>query len=310
MGERDDAQHQVERSRERMSAIAQEVSRRMTPGYAKERAKEMARHKAYEARDRAVDSSWLMPLVGAGVGALIGRAVLSRAQDRRDREWHREEWERPVRHGVYERYGTGRFDEGRYSSSRVGQPQAAHGASAEWDEDLALSTQEVGGGEGAHGVKERLSERASEMGDRATEMKERLGGKADELSGRMSEKAHELGDRVRGQASALRERIPDRDAVRTSAEESPGLWALGAAVVGALFGFALPLSDAEREVIEPARQKMREATQHAMDTAATKLEGKPDGEGLSAETQRPSGGMGTTPGSGPLIVPPGPDPIH
>jgi ElaB/YqjD/DUF883 family membrane-anchored ribosome-binding protein len=302
MGERDDAQHQVERSRERMSAIAQEVSRRMTPGYAKERAKEMARHRAYEARDKAVDSPWLMPLVGAGLGALIGRAVLTRAQDRRDRDWHREEWERPVRYGVYERYGTGRYG--------MGQPQGAHGASAEWDEDLALSTQEVGAGEGSPGVKERLSERASAVGDRAAEMKDRLGGKAEELSGRMSDKAHELGDRVRGQASALRERIPDRDAVRTSAYESPGLWALGAAAVGALFGFALPLSDAEREVLEPAKQKMREATQHAMDTAAAKMEERSDGGGMSSEPGRPSSGMGTTTGSGPLIVPPGPDPIH
>ena len=307
MGERDDAQHQVERSRERMSAIAQEVSRRMTPAYAKERAKEMAKHRAYEARDKAVDSPWLMPLVGAGIGALIGRAVLTRAQDRRDREWHREEWERPVRYGMYERYG--RYDEGRSYGSRMGQPQGAHGA-AEWDEDLALSTQEVGAGEGSPGVKERLSERASAVGDRAHEMKDRLGGKAEELSGRMSDKAHELGDRVRGQASALRERIPDRDAVRTSAYESPGLWALGAAAVGALFGFALPVSDAEREVIEPAKQKMREATQHAMDTAAAKMEEKSDGEGMSAESGRPSSGMGTTTGSGPLIVPPGPDPIH
>ena len=55
MGERDDARHQVEQKRERMSRIAHEVSRRMTPGYAKERAREMARDRMSSARDRAVE---------------------------------------------------------------------------------------------------------------------------------------------------------------------------------------------------------------------------------------------------------------
>jgi hypothetical protein len=313
MGERDDAQHQVERSRERMSAIAQEVSRRMTPGYAKERAKEMARDKAYEARDRAVESSWLMPLVGAGIGALIGRAVLSRAQEKRDRAWHREEWERPARYGTYERYRGSRFGEGGFSPDRAGQPpQGAHGASAEWDEGLPLATQEYGGDEGSAGLKEQLSQRASEVSDRATEMKERLGSKAEELSGRMSDKAHELGDRVRGQASALRERIPDGEAVRASAREQPQLWALGAAAIGALFGFALPISDKEREVLEPAKQKMREATQQVMDKAVAKVEGQEDdeegAEGDEETDLQSTGGLGTSDSE--FNGPRGPEPIH
>ena len=46
MGERDDARHQVDEKRERVSRIAHEVSRRLTPEYAKERARDMARDRA------------------------------------------------------------------------------------------------------------------------------------------------------------------------------------------------------------------------------------------------------------------------
>lgn len=307
MGERDDAQHQVERSRERMSAIAQEVSRRMTPGYAKERAKEMARHRAIVARDRAVDSPWIVPLIGAGVGVLIGRAVLSRAQERRDREWRREEWERPVRYGLFERYPRSRFGEER-GYARAYRPQGAHGASAEWDEDLALASQEPGGeGEGSPGVKERLSQKASEVGDRAADVKDRLGSKAGEVSGRVSQTAHELGDRVRGRAGALRERIPDREAMRSRAYEQPGLWALGAAAIGALFGLALPLSDAERQVLEPAKEKVREASRQVMDRAVATVEGH---DAPTSQREQPGAGLGTTPADPGLAVPPGPGPIH
>ena len=309
MGERDDAQHQVERTRERMSVIAQEVSRRMTPGYAKERAKEMARERAYEARDRAVDSPWVLPLIGAGIGALVGRALLGRAQERRDAEWRRE-WERPRPYGSHGYVRRG-HDRTSYAGAGYDRPQGAYGSSAEWDEDLALSTTETGEG-GSSGVRERLSEGASsakervtgaanELGDRATEMKERLGARAEELGGR-----------VRERATALRDRIPDREAIRSSAHEQPGLWALGAAAVGALFGFALPLSDREREVLEPARERMREATHQAMDRAVEKVEGM-TGEGGEGEARehRDSGGAQATPGTtGLLTNPPGPDPIH
>lgn len=309
MGERDDAQHQVERTRERMSAIAQEVSRRMTPGYAKERAKEMAKDRAYEARDRAVDSPWMLPLLGAGIGALVGRALLGKAQERRDAEWRRE-WDRPRPYGSH----------GYVRRDRYG-PQAAYGSSAEWDEELALSTTETGDA-GSTGVRERLSEAGSAVSERAGEARERVAGKASELGERAHEmkdrlgaRAGELGDRVRERAQSLRERIPDREALRSSAQSQPGMWALGAAALGALFGFALPISDKEREVLAPAKEKVREATQQAMDQAVDKVEHMGEeggqgeerkaGEGEEARTAQPSPGT-----SGLLTNPPGPEPIH
>lgn len=288
-----------------MSAIAQEVSRRMTPGYAKERAKEMAKERAYEARDRAVDSPWVLPLIGAGIGALVGRALLGRAQERREAEWRRE-WERGRPYGSH---GYVRRGWDRTGQAGSPGPQGAYGSSAEWDEDLAMATTETGDG-GSAGVRERLSEgaasakdkvagKASELGDRASEMKDRLGARAGEL-----------GDRVKERATALRDRMPDRETIRSSAYEQPGMWALGAAAIGALFGFALPMSDKEREVLQPAKERMREATHQAMDRAVEKVEHM-GGEAGGRETEHDVGGTQPSPGTtGLLTNPPGPDPIH
>jgi ElaB/YqjD/DUF883 family membrane-anchored ribosome-binding protein len=307
MGERDDAQHQVERTRERMSAIAQEVSRRMTPGYAKERAKEMARERAYEVRDRAVDSPWMLPLLGAGIGALVGRAILGRAQERREAEWRRD-WDRPRpygSHGYVRRYER---------SEPYGEPRGAYGSAAEWDEDLALSTTEAGGDDGgSRAVRERLSEEGAGAKERIASTASELGDRASEVKERVTAKASELGDRARERAQALRERLPDRDTIRESAYEQPGMWALGALAAGALFGFALPLSEKEREVLAPAKERVREATTQAMDRAVERVErmGGEEGRTDSGSPSEPGVGAQPTPGTtGLLTDPTGADPLH
>jgi hypothetical protein len=298
-----------------MSALAQEVSRRMTPGYAKERAKEMARDRAYEMRDRAVDSPWVLPLVGAGIGALVGRALLGRAQQRLEAGWRRD-WDRPQRYGSYEALRRPRYERDVY-----GSPYGASGTSAEWDEDLALATSEGGDG-GSSGVRERLSEAGSTASERAAGMKDRISDKATELGDRASDvkerlgaRAGELGDRVRERASALRERMPDRESLRSSAHEQPGMWALGAAAMGALLGFALPLSGREREVIEPMKGKMREATHQAMDRAAERVEhmdeGAREGEPASRQGEDEARSAQPSPGTTALPTnPPSPEPLH
>lgn len=107
----------------------------------------------------------------------------------------------------------------------------------------------------------------------------------------------------------MRERLPDRERLRASTREDTGLWALGAVALGALFGFALPETDKERELLEPARRKARELGHEAadrvlekgseaMDQAAEKVRaageqgerGEPErGEGESAAIVTPSG---------------------
>jgi hypothetical protein len=225
VGERDDARHQVEQKRARMSQLAHEVSRRMTPEYAKERAREMARDRMYRARDRAVESGWFAPLLGAGIGALVARTVQSRARERRDRE----------------RYGAGY---GSPYPREFGYPEPdVYGT------HVALGGEESGG----------AGETGSSIGDKASELKDRARAKSEEMKGR-----------VREATSSLREHIPDRERIRQSAYEDVGLWAFGALALGALFGLALPETQREREILEPARRKARELGEQAKEKVLEK----------------------------------------
>jgi hypothetical protein len=249
MGERDDARHQVEQKRERIDRLAHEVSRRMTPGYAKERAREMARDRMYRARDRAVESSWLAPLLGAGVGALVAKALQSRAQERG--------WDRGRSgHSGYDPYrGNGRYgreaDYDAYGSETALRPQAELGEEASGD-----------------GAGSRLSEKASEVKDRARSTAEQVKGRVQEAT------------------ASVRERLPDRERIRESAREDTGLWAVGALALGALFGFALPETRRERELLEPARRRARELGSQAKDMALEK-----GTEAMEKATEK-VGGMG------------------
>ncbi len=263
MGERDDARHQVEQTRARMSAVAHEVSRRLTPEYAKERATEMARYRAMQARDRAVDNPWLVPLLGAGIGALVGRALVSRAQDSREREW---EYRRVPRYG-----------EARGFASR-GDDYGYEAYGEAWRDEVPASSGELGASE-ERGLGERASAAASDV-------KERVADTASEVKDRVTEKAGEYRERMREGAQHLRERIPDAGTLRDRAQEQPGLWVVGAMALGALFGFAVPMSDRERRALEPAREKAREAGQQALDKAMSRAE-TAVGEGERRMEQEP-----------------------
>jgi ElaB/YqjD/DUF883 family membrane-anchored ribosome-binding protein len=286
MGERDDARHQVEQTRARMSAVAHEVSRRMTPEYAKERATEMARYRAIQARDRAVDNPWLVPLLGAGIGALVGRALAARAQDAREREWE-------YRGGRRWSYGeprsfVSRGDEFGYE---------AYGEA--WRDEVPPATGEYGS---TGGQEPGIGERASEM---ASEVKERVAGTASDVKERVVERAGEYRDRMREGAQHLRERIPDAGTIRERAQEQPGMWVVGAMALGALFGFAVPMSDRERRVLEPAREKARETGQQALDKAMSRAESAVgEGERRTGEEPRQ-----TTSATSPSIGA-NPDPFH
>lgn len=291
MGERDDARHQVEQTRARMTAVAHEVSRRMTPRYAKERATEMARYRAMQARNRAMDNPWLVPLLGAGIGALVGRALVSRAQDAREREWElrdpgRRWYSREPRGFAYggEDYGYETYGEAWRDEPPVTRYTESN--------DL-----ESGPGEG-RGMGDRASEAASDV-------KERVAGTAAEVKERVSEKAGEYGHRMREGAQHLRERIPDAERLRERAREQPGLWALGAMALGALFGFAVPISEQERRALEPAREKAREAGQQALDKAISRAESAV-GERRTGDEPRPETGA---PAPSPSLTQPL-DPLH
>ncbi|ABS27250.1 hypothetical protein [Anaeromyxobacter sp. Fw109-5] len=273
-----------------MTAVAHEVSRRMSKDYAKERVTEMARDRAMQARDRAVDNPWLVPLIGAGIGALVGRALVSRSQGAREREWdrlgrdygRRPYYGAPGGLGFREDLGYGTYGESWREDTLAGRVTGT-GATP------GLGSEGASRGEpAAHGAAD-LTERAS---DAVSDVRERV-----------AEKAGEYRERVREGAHALRERTPDSETIGARAREQPGLWALGAMALGALFGFAVPVSERERRALEPARERVREAGEQAVDTVLSKAESAVD----EAERRSDAGRQGREPIVPPTTLSPPPD---
>jgi ElaB/YqjD/DUF883 family membrane-anchored ribosome-binding protein len=311
MGERDDAKRSVESTRARIGVLAHEVSRRMTPGYAKERAREMARYKAYEMRDRAAQNPWILPMLGGGIGALIGKALAGRAQERRDRYWDDRYGMRGYRAGD----GYGLRESERYE---VWAGEDAGVAPVDETDDYTGIDVESSGG----GMRDRVGEvkdRAGEVKDRALEMKDRASERVSEVKDRLTGTASGMKDRMRSRAYDLRDRIPGPDELRWRAQENPAFWAFGAMAVGALFGLVLPVTEREREALAPAKEKLREAGEQAAHKVSDKVSEKMGTTGASQGHQTgssdlgigspapmtPSSGAGT---SGPDIL--SPDPLH
>jgi hypothetical protein len=252
-----------------MSRIAYEVSRRMTPEYAKERARDMAREGMYRARVRAVESSWFTPVLGAAVGALVAKALQSRAQEQ---GWGaRSPQPRFERRRYAYPYPRGSYSVEEYDEYGTAVPSAD-------DEQLAGSEERSGLGEKAAqraaDVKERARETTEQVKERARETTEQVKDRARETTEQVKDRARatagQVKERFQEATSSLRERFPDRERLRASTHEDTGLWALGAMALGALFGFALPETQREREMLDPARRKARELGQQARDMALEK----------------------------------------
>ena len=77
MGERDDARHSIEQSRERMSAIVEELMRRATPRYLGDRLKEATVEKTMEWKEKASTSPMTLGILGGAIGAAAGALLAS-----------------------------------------------------------------------------------------------------------------------------------------------------------------------------------------------------------------------------------------
>jgi hypothetical protein len=75
MGERTDAKRSIESSARHMTDIAHELSRRASPRYLGEQAKETALNKTLEWKDEIISSPIALGLIGGALGAAIGGSI-------------------------------------------------------------------------------------------------------------------------------------------------------------------------------------------------------------------------------------------
>ncbi|MDQ3265649.1 MAG: hypothetical protein M3Y59_18655 [Myxococcota bacterium] len=196
------------------------------------------------------------------------------------------------------------------------------------------------------GIREKASEKASELKDRAASAKEAVGEKASHLKERLShakdsarerisEARHSATDRVhdarlgaRGRLDGVKEKIPSREDVKTRAQETwhrgvendPLAVLFGALALGAAASFLLPVSDRERRLTEPARDRVRgkldevkaQATERLDQVRGQALEqlSTLKGQAMDSVQQIKGQAMETLKGEGNLERPEGPVTAH
>jgi hypothetical protein len=236
MGERTDAKRSIESSTRHMTEIAQELSRRASPGYIGEQAKEKALNKTQEWKEQMTSSPTALGLIGGALGAAIGRAI---ARNRRT----------SMRYGDGDRYGYG----DRYAYAYGDRSGYGYRRDLRYGEDLRYG-QDYGHGYGQD-LRYGDESRSGEGSDRTGAVKEKISEGAQDLKDRASELKDRAGDVI----SDVRQRMPSRDELRHGAEENPMMIALGGMALGAIAAWLLPVSRKEREVLEPMKQRAGEA---------------------------------------------------
>ncbi len=297
MGERNDARRSIEASRARMSVIADELARRSSPDYVRERAREAAMAKAGQVRDRASEvghraseSRRTLGTLGAILGGL-GGVVLAKQM----RERHEHETEGYYRGGGFRTGGA--WVSREYVAQpayvpRYGAPDyttspevSAYGAES-WSEPYRTEPPYYRSGTAAESWEsaepsrgERLKGKASDIKERAShkasEFKERASHKASDFRERVSEQREhgsERASRLRSQASHLRERVPSGSEMRQSARERPIGVILGGIALGAIAASLLPLSGREQRVMHPAKERARSQLDEQMSNLKHKAE--------------------------------------
>jgi ElaB/YqjD/DUF883 family membrane-anchored ribosome-binding protein len=283
MGEQDIPIREITDARARMSELADELARRMEPEHLKAVAaskvsdlKEQARDKAtekvdelkthakeavmrrtYEVKER-VDTPKGWSMLGAIIGAGVGSVLMKKVFDVR----HRSDWDAslvPAPEGGLMRptgdvRGVGSSDIGVRTSTDVG---------------AIPSSMNMGGGgvdTGDSTLKDRASEALDMAKDKVSDIKDRASG---------------LVDRAMDKAHGIRERIPDRGEVRHqvsgwygTVSDNPVLLAIGGLAIGAIFASLIPVTHRERQLIEPAKSKVKERISSLGDQLESKLSGQ------------------------------------
>ncbi len=260
----------------------------------KTRTKETVMQRTMELKERA-DTPKGWSLLGALLGAGVGSALMRKAFSKREERWSEDRYD--TRYGRYrdDRWNEDdrwRYDglrsSGRdlgYSSDRSYTPaersDIGYGAGTSYggvtyDEAASrnlgatpVDTEDTGGGmkarvsEGAQNVKERASDAAHMMRDRASDAAHSVRDRAVDVKDR----AVGAVDNLRERASHLRERLPERQVMQQrttdwfnrTLEEQPLLLALGGIALGMVASTLMPVSNKERQLIEPAKRRAEES---------------------------------------------------
>jgi ElaB/YqjD/DUF883 family membrane-anchored ribosome-binding protein len=284
-----------------MSELADELARRMEPGHIKELAAEKVSDLKQQAKDRATDKvdelkthaketvmrkttdikeradtpkGWSM--LGAIIGAGVGSALMKKAFDVRSHsQWNG---------GMYGRHDLDTPSLVPAPDGGLMRPSGDVRGTMGSDIGVRTST-DVGMGMNAGsdlssggGLKERASDVMDTAKHKASDLKERASG---------------LVDQARDKASGLRERIPDRGEMKhhatdwySTVTENPVLLAIGGLAIGAVFASLIPVTNRERQLIEPAKSKVRESISSLGDQLETRLSGQTgDESGIEDEYQ-------------------------
>lgn len=263
--------------------------------YWKSQAKETAMRKSYEWTDQATHTPRGLGLLGAVLGAGVGsvlmrKAFKSRVEERRYGAYDyrgRDYGRVPVSYARDDRYSPLEGERAYgYSEASPAIPRSEYSA-------YPTATGSTGVGYGSdysegQGEGESLKDRAAgavgsakeRVSGAAESVKERVHGATDTVRERM----HGAAESVRERASHLRERVPSRDALKSrtsdwygrALNEQPLALALGAMALGMLAASLLPVSDKERQLIEPAKRKAQEGISQLGDQVSQRLEGSED----------------------------------
>ncbi|HZH76171.1 MAG TPA: hypothetical protein VEY88_09065 [Archangium sp.] len=278
-----------------MSELADELARRMEPEHikalaadkvtdlkqqARERAtekvdeikthaKEAVMRRTTEMKDRAdTPKGWSM--LGAILGAGVGSMLMKKAFDVRS---HSDSGSRM--------YGGYDLDTPELVPAPDGGLMRPTGdARGMRSSDIGVRTSTDVGGYMSTGVSTDVG------GDVGTV--DNLKSKASDVMGTAKDKAYDLKDRAshmvdraKDKASGLREHLPDRGMVKQRTtdwygmvSENPVLLAIGGIAIGALAAGFIPVTDRERQLMEPAKAKMKERISTLGDQLETKLSGE------------------------------------
>jgi len=295
MGEQDIPIREISDARARMSELADELARRMEPEHLKEiaahkvsdlkeqardratekvdelktQAKEAVMRRGHEVKERAdTPKGWSM--LGAILGAGVGSVLMKKVFDVR----HQSDWNTRM-YGDYDRETPSLVpapDGGLMRPTGDVRGTLGSDIGVRTSTDVGTTSSMNMGGDVGGGVGSNIKDRASDVMDMAKD-------RASDIKGRASG----MVDRAMDKAQGLRGRIPDRGQIRHQASDwygtvtdNPVLLGIGGLAIGALFASLIPVTNRERQLIEPAKAKMKERISTLGDQLESKLSGQTD----------------------------------